>query len=118
MDGRVEVIADEVHREMAIASGDVIEIDGDDDAGSETVPSRQELIELCRRIEAGCTHYGGDPHFSVNLSFKLIKFRALLSREKCLPPSRLLSRHIGSISVLYFTLQIPLSILSHTMSPV
>ena len=113
------MIADEVHREMAIASGDVIEIDGDDDdAGSETVPSRQELIELCRRIEAGCTHYGGNPQFSVNLPFRLIKFRALLSREKCLPPSRLLSRHIGSISVLYFTLQIPLSILSHTMSPV
>ena len=90
MDGRVEVIADEVHREMAIASGDVIEIDGDDDdvedddAGSETVPSCQELIELCRRIEAGCTHYGGDPQFSVNLSFKLIKFSALLSWEEML----------------------------------
>ena len=123
LDGHVEVIADEVRREMVIANGDMIEIDGDDDdvdnddAGSETVPSHQELIELCRRIEAGCTHYGGDPPFSVSLSFKLIKFRALLSR-KCLPPSRLLSRHIGSISVLYFTLRIPLSILSHTMSPV
>ena len=90
MDGRVEVIADEVRREMAIANGDVIEIDGDDndvdddDAGSEMVLSRQELIELCRRIEAGCTHYGGDPQFSVNLSFKLIKFRALLSQEEML----------------------------------
>ena len=29
-------------------------------------------------------HYGGDPQFSVNLSFKLIKFRALLSREEML----------------------------------
>ena len=71
-------------------NGDVIEVDGDnddvddDDAGSETVPSRQGLIELCRRIEAGCTHYGGDPRFSVSLSFKLIKFRALLSREEML----------------------------------
>ena len=51
----------------------MIEIDGDnddvdnDDAGSEMVPSHQELIELCRRIEAGCTHYGGDPQFSVSL---------------------------------------------------
>ena len=84
------MIADEVYREMAIASGDVIEIDGDDDdveddgAGSETVPSCQELIELCRRIETGCTHYGGNPQFSVNLSFKLIKFRALLSQEEML----------------------------------
>ena len=63
LDGRVEVIANKVHREMAIANGDAIEIDGDnddvddDDVGSDKVPSRQELIELCRRIEAGCTHY-------------------------------------------------------------
>ena len=41
LDGGVEVIADEVRREMAIANGDMIEIDGDDDdvdnddAGSE-----------------------------------------------------------------------------------
>ena len=90
LDGCVEVIADEVRREMAIANGDVIEIDGDDNdvdddnAGSETVLSRQELIELCRRIGVGCTHYGGDPQFSVNLSFKLIKFRALLSQEEML----------------------------------
>ena len=75
---------------MAIANGDVIEIDDDDDdvddndTGSETVLSHQELIELCRRIEASCTHYGGDPQFSVNLSFKLIKFRALLSWEEML----------------------------------
>ena len=112
LDGCVEVIADEMRREMAIANGDVIEIDVDnDDAGSETVPSRQELIELCSRIEAGCTHYGGNPQFSVSLSFKLIKFRALLSREEMLTT-------IGSISVLYFTLRIPLSILSHMMSSV
>ena len=51
---------------------------------SDMVLSHQELIELCRRIKAGCTHYRGDPQFSVSLSFKLIKFRALLSWEEML----------------------------------
>ena len=78
---------------MAIANGDMIEINGDDDdddddddndAGSDTVLSCQELIEPCRRIKAGCMHYGSNPQFSVSLSFKLIKFRALLSWEEML----------------------------------
>ena len=74
LDGCVEVITAEVHQEMAIVNGDVIEIDGhndvvdDDDAGSDMVPSCQELIELCRRIEAGCTHY----HMEVIPNFLLV----------------------------------------------
>ena len=80
-----------MRREMAIINGGVIDVDDgedndvdNDDAGGDKVLSHQELIELCRKVEAGCTHYGGDPQFSVNLSRKLIQYRALLNREDML----------------------------------
>jgi len=89
LDGGVKVIADEVRREMAIANGEIIDIDEDDeddedDASVTAALPRGELIQLCKQLEAGCMHYGGDPQFSVNLSHDLIKYRALLQREEFL----------------------------------
>ena len=89
LDGGVKVIADEVCWEMAIANGEIIDVDEDDkddkdDASITAALPRSKLIQVCRQLEAGCMHYGGDPQFSVNLSHDLIKYRTLLQQEEFL----------------------------------
>ncbi|KIK15579.1 hypothetical protein PISMIDRAFT_16423 [Pisolithus microcarpus 441] len=89
LDGSIRAIADTVRFEMAAANGTVIDVDdsndsNEDDTGNVTAPTRSELIELCKQLEAGCMHYGGDPHISLDLSSYLIKFRAHLQREEFL----------------------------------
>ena len=87
LDGGMKVIADEVRWEMAIANGEIVDVDEDDDGDDASVTAalpHSELIQLCRQLKAGCMHYGGDPQFSVNLSHDLIKYRALLQWEEFL----------------------------------
>jgi len=89
LDGGVKVIADEMRQEMAIANGEIIDVDKDDEdnednASVTTALPHGELIQLCKQLEAGWMHYGGDPQFSVNLSHDLIKYRALLQQEEFL----------------------------------
>lgn len=86
-DGSIKGIADEVRREMAIANGEIIEIeDEDDDVDDDLVGpsfSRTDLIKMCEQLEAGCMQYG-DPTFSFDLSQLLSKYRANLRREEVL----------------------------------
>jgi hypothetical protein len=55
--GDAEIVA-EVWHEIAVAWGEVIELDDSDleDEGddSDDVPSRQELIKLCEKLEKAC----------------------------------------------------------------
>ena len=86
--GSVEAIADEVRRETAITNGEIVDVDNgenddEDNAEAGALP-RDELIKLCKQLEASCMYYGGDAQFSFNLSCDLIKFRALLQREALL----------------------------------
>jgi len=80
--GGDKAIADEVRHEIAIANGEVIDIDSDDDDdnGHSSITCT-DLLDLCRRIEAGYMQYG-DPQFSLNLSIQLRIFRATLRREE------------------------------------
>jgi len=77
-------IADEVRREIAIANGEVIEVDSDDD-DDEVGPSVtcKHILDLCQQLEVGCMQYGY-PQFSLDLSSQLQKFRANLRREELL----------------------------------
>ena len=56
LDGSIEAIADEVRREAAIANGEIIDVDdgeNDDEVEAEAVTlPRDELIELCKQLEA------------------------------------------------------------------
>ncbi|OAX38194.1 hypothetical protein K503DRAFT_770733 [Rhizopogon vinicolor AM-OR11-026] len=61
-EGGDKTIADEVRHEIAVANGESID----------------NLLDLYRRIEAGC----GDPQFSLNLSIQLRIFRGTLRREE------------------------------------
>jgi hypothetical protein len=86
-EGGDKAIADEVRHEIAIANGEVIDVDSDDDDGDDdddnghSSITRTDLLDLCRRIEAGCMQYG-DPQFSLNLSIQLRIFRGTLRREE------------------------------------
>ncbi|KAG2033937.1 hypothetical protein BDR03DRAFT_1094037 [Suillus americanus] len=84
-EGGDKAISDEVRREVAIASGDVIEIDSDDDDNDSAAASvtRTDLLHLCQPLEVGCMQYG-DPQFSLNLLSQLRTFRAQLRREELL----------------------------------
>jgi hypothetical protein len=82
--GSVEEIADLVRRETAVANGEVIEVEeseDDDDDDETSLPSRANLIILCQQLERGCMQYG-DPQFSLELSYKLFKFRGILHKEE------------------------------------
>lgn len=85
--GGDKAIADEVRREVAIASGEVIEIDSDDDDDDDDSAAVSitwtDLLNLCRQLEVGCMQYG-DAQFSLNLSSQLRTFRAQLRREDLL----------------------------------
>ncbi|KAG2067901.1 hypothetical protein BDR04DRAFT_1104285 [Suillus decipiens] len=88
-EGGDKAIADEVRREIAVASGGIIGIDSDsdddDDDDDSAAPSitRTDLLHLCQQLEVGCMQYG-DPQFSLDLSSQLCKFRAQLHREEIL----------------------------------
>ena len=47
MVGSVEAISDEVRREMAIANGEIIDVDDDEDNTEAVALPRDELIKLC-----------------------------------------------------------------------
>ncbi|KAI6152611.1 hypothetical protein BKA82DRAFT_11404 [Pisolithus tinctorius] len=86
-DGSIKGIADEVQCEIAIAKGDIIEIE-DKDADVDDVsagPSllHADLLKLCRQLEAKCMQYG-DPVFSFELSSSLAKYCASLQRDELL----------------------------------
>ncbi|KAG2063979.1 hypothetical protein BDR04DRAFT_1146104 [Suillus decipiens] len=83
-EGGDQAIADEVRREIAVANGEVIEIDSDDES-EEDEPSftHTEILKLCQQLETGCMQHG-DPQFSLNLSSQLRIFRAQLRREELL----------------------------------
>ncbi|KAG0694591.1 hypothetical protein DFH29DRAFT_959498 [Suillus ampliporus] len=78
-------IADTVRHEIAVANGEVIEVDSDEDDDDEVDPSitRKDILDLCQQLEVGCMQYG-DPQFSLDLSSQLRKFRANLRREELL----------------------------------
>jgi hypothetical protein len=78
-------IADMVRHEIAIANGEVIEVDSDEDDNNEVDPSitHQDILNLCWQLEVGCMQYG-DPQFSLNLSTQLRKFCAILQHEELL----------------------------------
>jgi hypothetical protein len=71
---------------MAVARGDVIELeDSEDDAEDdvEDVPTRGEVIKLCEVLEKACLSYG-DADFSLELPHQLHKYRAKLQRDALL----------------------------------
>ncbi|KAG1733463.1 hypothetical protein EDB19DRAFT_1581101, partial [Suillus lakei] len=78
-------IADMVRHEIAVANGEVIEVDSDSDDDDEADPSitHQDILDLCQRLKVGCMQYG-DPQFSLDLSSQLRKFRANLQCEELL----------------------------------
>ena len=69
-------IVAEVQHEMAVARGDVIELeDSEDDAeDDEDLPTRGEVIKLCKKV---CLDYG-DVDFSLELPHQLHRYRAKL----------------------------------------
>jgi hypothetical protein len=83
--GDAEIVA-VVQHEMAVARGDVIELeDSEDDAEDdvEDVPTRGEVIKLCEVLEKACLSYG-DADFSLELPHQLRKYRAKLQRDALL----------------------------------
>ena len=83
--GDDEIMA-EVRREMAIAQGDIIEVDDSDldsEEDMEDVPSRGEVIKLCEVLEKVCLRYG-DADFSLELPRQLRKYRTKLRRDNLL----------------------------------
>ncbi|KAG2101876.1 uncharacterized protein F5147DRAFT_776530 [Suillus discolor] len=78
-EGGDKAIADEVHREVTIASGEVIETDSDDDNDNDDSVAASitwtDLLDLCQQLKVGCMQYGNPP-FSLNLSSQLRIFRA------------------------------------------
>lgn len=78
-------IADTVCHEIAVANGEVIEVDSDEDNNNKVDPSitYQDILDLCQQLEVGCMQYG-DPQFSLDLSSQLRKFCVNLRREELL----------------------------------
>jgi hypothetical protein len=84
--GNVEIMA-KVMREMAVAQGEVIELDDSDSEDEsndvDNPPSWQEVIKLCKKLENACFRYGGE-NFSLELPCQLCKYRAqLLHKDLC-----------------------------------
>ncbi|KAF8228279.1 hypothetical protein L208DRAFT_1404091, partial [Tricholoma matsutake] len=70
--GDAEIVA-VVQHEMAVARGDVIELEDSDDDAEDDV----EVIKLCEVLEKACLSYG-DADFSLELPHQLCKYRAKL----------------------------------------
>ena len=77
--GDAEIVA-EVRNEMAVARGEVIEVDSDSEDEGDAVPSRHEVMKLCEALEKTCIRYGGE-NFSLELPRQLRKYRAHLLHE-------------------------------------
>src|ERR1700679_1400446 len=58
-EGGDQAIADEVRCKIAVANGEVVEIDSDDES-EEDGPSftQTELLNLCQQLETGCMQHG------------------------------------------------------------
>jgi hypothetical protein len=77
--GDAEIVA-VVQHEIAVAQGDVIELDNSKDNSKddlEDVPTRAEVIKLCEVLEKVFLWYG-DADFSLELPHQLCKYRAKL----------------------------------------
>ena len=83
--GDAEIVA-EVRHEMAVAQGEIIELDDeDDDEGdddSDFLPHR-EVMELCALLEKTCIGYG-DLDTSLELPCHLHRYRAQLQHDDLL----------------------------------
>ena len=85
-EGGDKAIADEVRREIAIANGEVINVDLDDedydgDDEMHISVTRKDVLDLCQRLEGACMQFG-NPQTSLDLSAQLRIFRAELRREE------------------------------------
>ena len=82
--GDAEIVA-VVQHEMAVARGDVIELEDseDDSEDDEDVPTRGEVVKLCEVLEKACLSYG-DADFSLELPHQLHKYRAKLQQDALL----------------------------------
>jgi len=83
--GDAEIVA-EVQYEMAVACGEIIELDDSDleDEDEDDSPSQREVIKLCEMLEKVCFRYGLDESFSLELPCQLCKYRAQLLCEDLL----------------------------------
>ncbi|KAG1884414.1 hypothetical protein F4604DRAFT_1901337 [Suillus subluteus] len=65
-EGGDQAIADKVRHKIAVANGEVVEIDSDDES-EEDGPSftRTELFDLCQRLETGCMQHGDPQEFVI-----------------------------------------------------
>ena len=86
-DGHTDVvmaIMEEVHNEMSIEKGEIIEVQSDnEDNGLQAnkLLSCTSLISLCTEIQASCLQYG-DPQLAFELSENIRRYRAQLCREE------------------------------------
>ncbi|KAG1890899.1 hypothetical protein F4604DRAFT_1898588 [Suillus subluteus] len=77
-EGGDQAIADKVRHEIAVANGEVVKIDSDDESEEDGPPfTPTELLDLCQQLKTGCMQHG-DPQLSLNLSSQLHLFRARL----------------------------------------
>jgi hypothetical protein len=83
--GDAEIVA-EVRHEMAVARGEIIELDDEDDDedddDNDFLP-RREVMELCALLEKTCIRYG-DLDTSLELPCHLRRYRAQLQRNDLL----------------------------------
>ena len=75
----------EVLHEMAVAQGEVIELDDDDDDNDEDKDflPRDEVINLCALLEKACIRYGDDD-LSLKLQQHLRRYRGQVQCEHLL----------------------------------
>jgi hypothetical protein len=80
--GDTEIVA-EVRHQMAVESGEVIEVDSDSEAEDEGEADvgKAEMIRLCQQLEGLCIKYGATDS-SLDLSRQLRRFRAYLRQEE------------------------------------
>ena len=80
--GDAKIVA-EVRHEMAVAQGEIIELDESDSEDEDDIDdtlSQQDIIKLCEKLETACFRYGGK-NFSLELPHQLRKYRAKLLHE-------------------------------------
>ncbi|KIK77288.1 hypothetical protein PAXRUDRAFT_44226, partial [Paxillus rubicundulus Ve08.2h10] len=84
-----EAIMVEVHRQMAVESGEIIEVESDhdnddnDNVGDGSLMSRADVIAMCQQLEDGCMQFG-DAELSFDLASHLRTFHIHLQREDLL----------------------------------
>jgi hypothetical protein len=82
--GDAEIVAEVLH-EMAVAQGEVIELDDDDDGEDDEDKdlSHDEVINLCALLEKACIGYG-DNDISLELQHHLHRYRGQVQHEHLL----------------------------------